>query len=281
MTTAALCGVLFAASALAAPEPAPKPGAGTKKPSKSGLDGERLKKALSSGDEAQVLAALDELSKVKPDDKAEAGKLVDGVLVQGGNVKVLVAALDTAGKLAQSDSSTSAAPYVRHRHAEVRRAAVRALTQTGGALAVQSLRDLLRGNDASLRGLAASGLAALKAQEAVPDLFAVLPRGVPEAAGAIGELCKGDDCSRFVDLLGKLPFDLMQSGLAPIVLRTDADPGEVLKIKVVERIRGLQTQEAADLIKTLLADFPKNGSPKVKAALEAAAQNKPAPKEAP
>ncbi len=278
---AALCGVLITASAVGAPEPRDKPAAGSKKPAKSTLDSERLKKALSSGDEAQVLAALDELSKVKTEDKPEAAKLVDGLLGQGGNVKVVVAALETDGKLAQAESTASVAPYVRHRQTDVRRAAVKALTTTGGSLAVQSLRDVLRGNDAAVRGLAASGLATLKAQEAVADLFAVLPRGVPEAAGAIGELCKGDECRRFVELLGKLPFDLMQSGLSPIVLRTDADPGDALKITVVERVRGLQTQEAAELIKALLAQFPKSGSPKVKAALEAAAENKPVPKEAP
>jgi hypothetical protein len=163
---------------------------------------------------------------------------------------------------------------VRHRHAEVRRAAVRSLSQTGGPEAVAALRSALRGNDASLRGQAASGLATLKAKDAVQDLFAVLPHNVPEAAGAIGELCGQSDCQRFVELLGKLPFDVMQTGLSPLVLRTDSELSEEFKIDVVDRLRKLQTQDAATLIKTLLAEFPAHGSTKVKVALIAASQGK-------
>ncbi|HEV8244560.1 MAG TPA: hypothetical protein VGP93_02200, partial [Polyangiaceae bacterium] len=55
---------------------------------------------------------------------------------------------------------------------------------------------------------------------------------------------------------------------------TDADPAEALKITVVERVRGLQTKEAAEVLKTLLAQFPKNGSEKVRKALQEATQSK-------
>lgn len=241
---------------------------------KNELDSERLRKSL-EGDEAQALAALDELAAVSPDQRPQAAELVNQVLGRGGNVKILLRALEVAGGLGQPSSSRESAPYVNHRQAEVRRGAVRSLSQTGGPEAVAALRSALRGKDASLRGVAASGLATLKAKDAVPDLFAVLPHDVPEAAGAIGELCGQADCQRFVELLGKLPFDLMESGLSPVILRTDPEVGEDFKIEVVDRLRKLQTDDAATLIKTLLAQFPANGSVKVKVALIAASQGKP------
>jgi HEAT repeat protein len=240
---------------------------------KNELDSERLKKSL-EGDEAQALAALDELAAVSPDQRPAAAELVNQVLARGGNVKILLRALEVAGGLAQPSSSRESAPYVNHRQAEVRRGAVRSLSQTGGPEAIAALRSALRGKDASLRGVAASGLATLKAKDAVPDLFAVLPHNVPEAAGAIGELCGQADCQRFVELLGKLPFDLMESGLSPVILRTDAALTEDFKIDVVDRLRKLQTDDAATLIKTMLAQYPANGSLKVKVALIAASQGK-------
>lgn len=238
------------------------------------LDIERLKKSL-EGDEAQALAALDELADVSAELRPRAAELVNQVLARGGSVNVLLRALEVAGVLAQPSSSRESAPYVNHRLAEVRRAAVRSLSQTGGPEAVAALRAALRGKDAPLRGLAASGLGTLKAKEAVPDLFAVLPHNVPEAAGAIGELCGQAECQRFVDLLGKIPFNVMESGLGPVILRTDSELSEDFKVSVVDRLRKLQTQEAEALIKTLLAQFPQNGSVKVKVALIAASQGKP------
>src|SRR5688572_17231811 len=187
-------GLVLAAPAGAA-EPTPLQKAAQKKPAKSTLDSERLKKAIDSGEEAQVLAALSELAAVAEPDRAAAAELSDLVLARGGSAKVLLQALEVTGKLAQKSSTVALAPYVKHRQAEVRKAAALALIQTGGPEAVQALRDALRGSDAPLRGVAASGLGTLKAHEAVPDLFAVLPRGVGEAASAIGELCRGAECS--------------------------------------------------------------------------------------
>jgi hypothetical protein len=250
-----------------------------KKPGKGALDVERLKKAIESGDEAQVLAALAELGAAAPDDRPPAAELCGLVLARGGSTKVLVAALAVAGKLRQPSSSVALAPYVRHRQAEVRRGAANALILTGGPEAIAALRAALRGNDAPLRGLAATGLGTLKAHEAVDDLFAVLPRGVPEAAAAIGELCRGPECRRFVELIGKLPFDVMDTGLSPILLRVGPEVGEAIQLDVVERVYRLATNDARELLRVTLEQFPESGSAKVKAALSAVAAGRPLPKQ--
>jgi HEAT repeat protein len=232
------------------------------------LNLDRIKKALDSGDEERTLSALDEIEQTG---ERKAAPLVEGLLIRGASSKIVVRALAVAGALGQQSSSAAIAPYVQHRIPEVRRAAAHSLTRTKGPAAVQALSLSLRSNDAELRGSAAEGLGALGAKEAVPDLFVVLNKEVPEAAGAIGTLCNVDECKRFSTLLGRLPFDVMESGFLPILLRTDSDVSDGLKIQLIEQLRRMATAKASDLLSTALASFPAKGSPKVKLALDAAA----------
>ncbi len=130
----------------------------------------------------------------------------------GASVKVLVRAIDVCGALKQQSSSAPIAPYFRHRTPDVRRAAVKALLKTRGPVAVKALRAALRSPDAQVRGISASGLGALGAKEALPDLFNALGHNVGEAAGSIGQLCSKKECEKFANLLGKHAFDIMTSG---------------------------------------------------------------------
>jgi len=187
----------------------------------------------------------------------------------------LLRAIGVAGALGAASSSSALAPYVKHRAADVRRAAARSLARTKGSIAVGALRDALRSNDPALRGTAADGLGALGAKEAVPDLFVVLPKDVPEAAGAIGVLCSADQCKRFVGLLGKLPFDVMESGFLPLLLRTDGDAPDGAKLQLIEQLRRMATQKSSALLATALASYPANGSPKIRAAIDAALHGHP------
>jgi hypothetical protein len=227
-----------------------------------------LKKALESGDEDRALAALEEIEQAGGN--AGGAPLVEGVLSRGASSKLLLRAIAVAGSLGKESSSAALAPYVKHRAADVRHAAAVSLTRTKGKVAVQALRDALRGSDGALRGTAADGLGSLGAKEAVPDLFVVLPKEVPEAAGAIGTLCTGDECKKFLDFLGKLPFDTMQSGFLPILLRTGSDVPDNLKLDLIERLRRMATPKTNEVLGTALATYPAGGSPKVKAALDAA-----------
>jgi len=253
---------LAPAHASAAPAaPVPK----TKAQSTLNLDAS--KKALESGDEARALAALDEIE-LSADRRAAA--LVEALLARGASSKLLLRAIGVAGALGAPSSSGALAPYVKHRAADVRRAAAQSLSRTKGNIAVSALREALRGSDQALRGTAADGLSALGAKEAVPDLFVVLPKGTPEAAGAIGTLCSEGECKRFVALLGKLPFDVMESGFLPLLLRTDPGAAEGSKLQLIEQLRRMATQKANALLATALASYPANGSPKIKSAIDAA-----------
>ena len=175
-------------------------------------------------------------------------------------------AMGVAGRY-QESSSAAIAPYVKHRAPEVRRAAAQSLARTKGPLAVQALRLALHASDAALRGSAAAGLGALGAKDAVPDLFVVLPKETPEAAGAIGTLCSADDCKKFLSLLGKLPFD---ANASPLLLRTGPDVPDSVKLQLIEQLRRLATAKANELLTSALAAYPANGSPQIRTAIDAA-----------
>ncbi|MET0793367.1 MAG: HEAT repeat domain-containing protein [Polyangiaceae bacterium] len=255
-------GVLLPGYAVAAPAKAARANA-----AKPNLNLENTKKALESGDEARALAALDEVELAA--DK-RAAPLIDALLARGASRTLLLRAMGVAGVLGKEASSSALAPYVKHRAPDVQLAAVQALAHTKGSIAVQALREALRGSVPALRGAAARGLGALGAKEAVPDLFVVLPKEVPEAAGAIGVLCSAEECRRFVGLLGKLPFDVMESGFLPLLLRTGTDVPNGVKLQLIEQLRRMATQKANALLSTALATYPENGEPKIRSAIDAA-----------
>jgi hypothetical protein len=246
-------------------------------PPKPKLDVPALQKQLESGDEAQALAALDTIQ--KSGDPVGAS-LVEVLLSRGASVTVLGRAIETLGILALPGSGAALVPYAQHRTPELRRAALRALIATKSPLAGDVLRRALHGNDAAQRSIAARGLGQLNVRSAVPELFVVLPKEVAEAAQSLGQLCVGAECEKFIGLLGKLRFEVMESGIVPLLLRPQADVADELKLKVIERLRRMATQPANQLLQTTLAKFPADGSPKVKQGLERALKGFSATEEA-
>ena len=249
----------------APPAKAAKPGPAAAPKSKLDLPG--LQKSLESGDAGQVLGALDTIAKSA--DPAGA-PLVEALLGRGADVKVLSRAIETLGVLAQPSSGAALSPYAQHRTPELRHAALRALIATKSPLAGDVLRRSLRGNDPAQRAIAARGLGELNVRAAVPELFSVLPKDVAEAAQSLGQLCVGQECEKFTGLLGRLRFEVMESGIVPLLLRPEADVPDDVKLKLIEQLRRMATQPANQLLQTALAKFPANGSPSVKKGLERA-----------
>ena len=226
---------------------------------------------LQSGDEAKIRAALDDVRLAGTGATALAPH-VAAVLDAGVTAALAEAALDTLGELGAASVAESAAAYLHHREAKVRRAATRALAQLPGAAGVQGLRRALSDPDPQVRGLAATGLAkgGPVARVAVPDLFRALTHRVTEAAPAIGQLCAPEDCDTFLGRLGRDPFESMAAGFERMLLRPDADLHEDTKIKAVQRVRDLSTPEANKFLRDLQGQWPSSGNPRVKAAIDQA-----------
>lgn len=240
-----------------------------KKAAPKAVDAAKIQKELESGDEARILAALEEIARA-----GEAGKPVVGhvekLLARGASAAVAVKALEVAGGLKQTSSSSAIAPYVQHRAPDVRRAATRALVKTRGPVAVTALRKALRSSDAQVRGTAATGLGAMGAKESLPDLFTALDHKVAEAAASIGQLCAPADCKKFSARLGKLPFDVMTSGFDQILFRPPAEMGDEHKLEIIGKLRELGTKDAGNYLADVAERWPDNWSKKVKQAIDAA-----------
>lgn len=224
---------------------------------------------LKSGDEGQIRAGLDDL-RIAGAGAAAAAPAVADVLARGLTETLALQAIETLGDLESPDGSAVLAQYATHRTVAVRRAAIKALTRTKGAAAASALRKALGDADPQVRGNAASGLGALKAKDAVPDLFVALDHKVNEAAASIGQLCNAEQCEQLAGKLGKLPFDVVMSGLEPMLFRPASDISDDAKIKVLGRLRELGTGEAHRFLVDVEKRLPKEASPRIRQAVEQA-----------
>jgi hypothetical protein len=287
----------------APPSPSPAPAKSADKPARVKLDLPALKKTLETGSEPAVLGALAEIAAAQPQGALTA-PLVNELLVRGSSAGALMRALELAGELAQRSSSVAVGSYLRHRSPLLRRAAAHALGGTGGADAVAGLRAALHDADPSVRRIAATSLGRLRAREAVSDLFTVMFKppapcdcaqgdkaclarcdqsggSMPEAAAAIGAMCAPEECKKLVELVGKLPFDLLTRGLEPLLLRPESEVSERYKLDVIDQLRRLQTPEAKRFLETVRARFPEKGSANVLHGLKEAIEGRPVPKPKP
>ncbi|EYF04048.1 Hypothetical protein CAP_4922 [Chondromyces apiculatus DSM 436] len=227
-----------------------------------------LQQRIQGRDAEDIQAALATVRSAGPTAAALA-PAIEQLLRRGATLPLLRAAMKTLGALAQTSSSAALAPYVRHRVEELRHEAARAIVTTGGPDAVAALREALHAGDATLRGLAATGLGAMNARDALPDLFEALDRGVPQAASAIGLVCDPAACQKLLGKLGTISFDVMASGLEALLLRSPPLP-EAVQLEVVQRVRNLATPDARRLLLDVGSHFPADGQARVRAAVEAA-----------
>jgi HEAT repeat protein len=264
--------LVLAASSLAAPPP-PKPPPSPKAPNAAQpaaptLPADALAR-LRSGDPAQIKSALDD---VRMDGKggAAAAPVIAELLRKGLDAALTQSAIETLADTEAEAGSEALAWYTHHRTVAVRRAAVSALTRTKGAAAVKALRAALSDGDPQVRGAAATGIGALKAKDAVGDLFTALDHKVNEAAVSIGQLCAGPECERLASKLGQLPFDVVVGGLDQALFRNATDVNDDVKIKIIGRIRELGTGEANKFLKEAQKKWPDAWSKRVKQAIDGA-----------
>jgi HEAT repeat protein len=224
---------------------------------------------LKSGDEAQIHAALDELRLAGPNGSAAAPAVAE-LLESGLSEQLTRQAIETLGDLDSPDASGVLAQYATHRAVPIRRAAILALTRTKGPAAAATLRRALGDADPQIRGVAASGLGALKAKDAVPDLFVALAHNVNESVASIGQLCSPEQCEQLTAKLGRLPFDILTGGLDAVLARPSTDISDDAKVKVLGHLRELGTAEANRFLKDVEKRLPKEASPRLRQAVEQA-----------
>jgi HEAT repeat protein len=254
----------------APPKPADKKDTKPASAAAAAVDVKPIVTKLKTGDEAAIREALDEARLAGPGGAAAAPAVAE-VLTRGLSLPLTQAAIETLGDLEAETGSAALARYTSHRNAKVRRAATKALTRTKGAAAATALARALSDGDAVVRGTAASGLGAMKAKDAVPELFVALDHRVNEAAVSIGQLCNPAQCEQLATKLGKLPFDVITGGLDQVLFRPVADVSDDAKVKVVGRIREQGTIEGNKFLKEVQKRAAAAGlSARVRQALEQA-----------
>jgi HEAT repeat protein len=224
---------------------------------------------LKSGDANVVKGALDE-ARLAGKGAASVAPIIADLLQKGMPYPLTEAALDTLGDIEAESASATIAWYTHHRDPVIRRAAVKSLIHTKGPAATKALRASLSDGDAVVRGSAATGLGALKAKEAVADLFVALDHRVNEAAASIGQLCSPAECDALLGRMGKLPFDVVTSGLDPILFRPTAEVSDDAKIKVIGRVRELGTAEANRFLRDVQKRWPTTWSQRIKQSIDQA-----------
>lgn len=205
---------------------------------------------LRSGSEGAVREALDELRIAGPRAKAAAPAVAE-LLEKGLSLPLTEAAIGTLADMEAETGARALAPYAAHRDPKLRRAAVGALVRCRGREATAALTRALSDSDGVVRGTAASGLGALRAKDAVPELFVALHHRVNEAAAAIGLLCDAGQCADLVNELGKLPFDVVTTGIEPLLLRPASEVGDDAKVKIIAMLRDLGTAESNKFLREM------------------------------
>lgn len=265
---------LMAAPALAGPKAPKGKGAAAKE---AAFDAKPLIDKIVSGDAARMVEGIAG-AQAAGARAAEVAPSIEELLKRGASTAIVKGAIEALGAIGQASSSAAIRPYLRHRTQDLRRAAAKALVATKGPDAIAAFKEGLRSSDAGVRGYSAQGLGNLGATDALPELFLALDRNVSEAAAAIGQLCRPDECRAFAKKLGKVPFDVMTFGFDAILLRASPLPDDVL-LETVGKIRELGTPEAGKYLVTVQGNWPKSGSAKVKQAIDTAIPSIPGAKQ--
>jgi HEAT repeat protein len=265
----ALLGIGLLSSARGLAEgPSPRPFAAT--PAPISLSRGALAK-LKSADAGEIEAGLDE-ARLAAKAALPAVPIIVDLLEKGLPLSLTQRAVDTLGDIESEQASSALSFYTRHRDLAIRRSAVKAIVRTKGAPAVKALRAALSDPDPTVRSVAATGLGSLRAKEAVGDLFVALDHRVNDAAVSIGELCAPAECESLEGRLGRIPFDIVTSGLDPILFRPPSEVSDDAKVKLIGRVRELGTAEANKFLRDVQARWPETGSERIKKALELGVQ---------
>jgi HEAT repeat protein len=218
---------------------------------------------LDAEDPAQVRGALEALG--LSGDRRAVEPIVARVR-RGLPPELLGVAVDTLMILGRPEAGPLLFDLVRHRRPDVRLKAVQAVVAAQPRGSRGALVAALSDGDPRIRGAAAQGLGSLGATEAMDALFLAMERRVPEAAMAIAQLARPADVERFLEDLGRVPFDPVTPALAEMLYRDDL--AERAKLAIVHRLTELATPGVREFLEDYVGNLPPGQDDAVRRAAE-------------
>jgi len=214
--------------------------------------------ALASTNAAEVRGGLEQLGLLG---NARAVGPISERIRRGLPGDLLGVAVDTLMILGRPQAGPVLFELMNHRRADIRLKAVQAIVACEPRGAEGILAEGLSDMDPAVRGASAEGLGATGARRSVDALFHAMERRVPEAAMAIAQVARAADVDRFLETLGRVPFEGVTAALSEMLHR--ADLAASAKLSIVHRLTELATPEVRQFLEDLVSNADPNVPPNV------------------
>jgi HEAT repeat protein len=222
---------------------------------------------LSSNDEDEVRTALETAATLPAGDVLP---MMEERIRSGLSRVLLDVAIDSMLLLDSKLEVPLLTDLARHRREDVRMRALEVLSRLKAPTSEQLITRALGDQVAEVRKAAADALGELGNRSSMPALERALKRGVDGSARALGRLAKADDIARLLEHVGNTPTAQLAPMFAALFARKDIPDAD--KLRCIERLSSLGGEEASQALSELLAQLPSDVSPRVRKALDEAAQ---------
>jgi HEAT repeat protein len=227
---------------------------------------------VASSDDDEVRSAL-EAAALLP--AAEVLPIVDERIRNGLPRELLDVAIDSLLLLNDRSSAPLLGELARHRRPEVRARSLDALARLKAPEAKDVIVTALGDPAPEVRAAAAAALGELGSSENLGALQKALEREVDGAADALGRVARPEQLDRLFALVGAVPLARLAPMFAALLERRDVSERD--KLRAVDKLEKTSDDESRALSAKLLAELPREASPRVRKALAQAAQASAAP----
>ncbi len=222
---------------------------------------------LSSGQENEVRTALEAAAQLPAH---EVVPLLDDRVRTGLPRGLLDVAIDTLFLLADRAAAPLLIDLSAHRRPEVRVRALEVLGRLKYAPAERTLSRALGDLVPEVRKAAAEGLGELGQHASAPVLMRAFERDVEGSARALGRVASSDDVPRLLEFVERVSLSRLTPMFEALLARREIS--EAAKLRCVDKLSSLDTEEARAELSALLAQLPREASPRLRRALTEAAQ---------
>lgn len=227
---------------------------------------EEIAVTLSASTEDEVRSAL-ELAATLP--AREVMPLLEERVRAGLPVVLLDVALDTLLLLGDPSSSPLLVDLAQHRRPAIRARALETLARLRAPGALSVLRRGLGDLEPEVQKAAAQGLGELGAHDGFEPLARAFELGVEGAGAALGRVASSADVPRLSEYVASRSPETVAPVIEALLARREIAEAE--KLRLVEQLRALGTEEAQHELAGLLTRLPRDASPALRRALTQAA----------